>query len=600
MRGSIFQSRPQIPLQQADRYPVSRPDSKFEDQKALVAQAYQSTADHLYEGEHVASRPAYLLDRLSEAPDKFDGTEVMSYADAAARFLVVMGKPFNLKDRPFLIPIMNCDAPEIVLQCGRQVGKTIFIASDQIIHGVTIPNYPLLYVTPRGNQASVFSRDVFHAICRSSPEIQPYISGDATWQVNVREFTTGSRTYFRSAYHSPDGIRGLTAGGIYYDERQDLVSDFVPIISECAANFPDRRVISSGTPKSKSNHLSKEYYRSSCCEWLVKCQKCNHWNFQDIDIIGKEGYICKKCSKPLRIQEGKWVAGNPSQLGKHNGFRITQMMNPNVSFEDVKAKIDKMTSTELTINNEIFGLPFDEGALVLSEEDIAAACGGHKMAPRSGKRFPFDLYAGVDWGGGNIESSQASFSVIVIGGFRGERFCPVFIHRFERHEADIYRQPEYISQILRAFKVSRTICDYGFGTINNRRLVNDFGFSPFRLMEAQATNVREYVKWSKAGRWMYNRTEACIKIIDSIKQKRIRFPRWEDMKTFVSDFTGIFVEENSAGVISFDHNTPDDVFMALFYCYLSATLDTKGVSRFAIENWASGINSPMDTPEYPR
>jgi len=576
-------------------------DSEFDESYVPVRCAYDVVPEelaapedeYLYSGPRDKSRPDLLIDEYRNIPPLYDGADVLRYSDVAAQYLFVMGRPFNLIDRPFLREIMDIDSRETHLQCGRQVGKSITMASELIIHGTGVPNYPQLYVTPRGGQASVFSRDVFNAICKDSPEIIPFVSGEATWQVNAREFTNRSRTYFRSAFHTPDAIRGITAGRIIYDERQDLVSDFVAVINECAANFPDRRTKFVGTPKSKSNMLSRDFYKSTACEWLVRCDACNHYNYQDMSIIGDTGYICQKCGKPIDVSSGCWVPANPSKVGDSNGYRITQMMNPNVSFADVKRKIEDQASTELTVHNEIFGLPYDEGALVISEEDVAQCCQGYTMAPRTGKRYPFRLFAGVDWGGGNQENQQASYTVMCIGGFRGEQFKVVHFTKFERHEADIYRQPEYINDIGRKFRIHRMVGDYGFGTINNRRLVNDYGWSPFSMMEAQATNAREYVKWIRAGRWGYNRTEACIKIIDSIKQHRIDFPRWEDMKPFVSDFTGIFVETDARGNITFDHNTPDDAFMALFYCYLAATLDLKGVSRYAIENWASGVNNPI-------
>src|SRR5690606_19759510 len=125
------------------------------------------------------------------------------------------------------------------------------------------------------------------------------------------------------------------------------------------------------------------------------------------------------------------------------------------------------------------------------EEDIATGCPDYRMAPRTcGVNSEFALYGGIAWGGGNSATGQASYSSIVIGGWHGPCFKVVHITRLIRHEAAIDKQPAIFDRIMRAFKIQRGLGDYGFGTINNRRFVNDYKWDPKVFMEAQAANTQ--------------------------------------------------------------------------------------------------------------
>lgn len=483
------------------------------------------------------------------------------------------------------------------MKCGRQVGKTTFTGGNATLHGVTHPGYGHLYVAPRGDQAKSFSRMVFDPMMRMSPALRKQIPStkNETWQLGTKVMRNGSYFYFKSAYHTADAIRGITVGYIYKDEMQDLVSDHQAIIDECAANWQDARFFNSGTPKTFSNLLELKWQRSSQAEWFIKCDHCGFWNYQDERIIGKKGLICKRCGGDIDPKNGNWVMGNPDRKEIHQGFRVTQFMNPNVMAQYWKLKEKVETYPKVQFYNEVLGLSFAEGDAVLSREDIIRAC---HPTRRSNPVIPANhggvVTSGIDYGSGNLMAkrhrgeSQRSYTVVVSGALNRHGVYEVYhIKKFMGLESDLDMQPGWINTILHTTRTKICMADWGFGAVQNRRMVNEYGWSPQRFTEVQeSAGQKDFVKWnSSASRYIINRNEMFVRVIEDIKQGRILFPCRQDMEEFVSDFTAIYVElDGIRNERKYDHTLPDDTFHALAYAYLAALLDAGMLSRYVLES----------------
>lgn len=216
--------------------------------------------------------------------------------------------------------------------------------------------------------------------------------------------------------------RGIPADIICLDELQDLLTDNIPVIEECASHSHLKIFMYSGTPKSLDNTI--EYYwtaYSTQNEWVVPCHRHSiktgasgkissvYWNILTEDHIGLKSLVCDKCHNPISANDdmAQWVALNPEiirQIPKpYEGFRIPQLMVPWISHEDLIQK--QKTYTRTKFYNEVLGLSYDSGTRPLTRQDIIDNCNNDihldhnfqaKIIRFVGDAFP--IYAGIDWG----------------------------------------------------------------------------------------------------------------------------------------------------------------------------------------------------------
>lgn len=205
------------------------------------------------------------------------------------------------------------------------------------------------------------------------------------------------------------------------DELQDILTDNIPIIEECASHSNFKIFMYSGTPKSLDNPI--EYFWtefSTQNEWVVPCHRhaintgagksaSVYWNVLDEENIGKNGVICDRCNKPIDAMDdmSQWVAMNASVLKKipkpYEGFRIPQIMVPWLPWEEITQK--QFTYSRAKFYNEVLGLSYDSGTRPLTRRDIMDNCDPNihldegfqrKIRAHIGGAFP--VYAGIDWG----------------------------------------------------------------------------------------------------------------------------------------------------------------------------------------------------------
>jgi len=478
------------------------------------------------------------------------------------------------------------------------------LASKAITLSIIYPTFFTLAIEPRHDQVALFSQQRFRPMCEDSEVVtQGFRSRANVWQVGSREFANGSLINFRSCYYSADPSRGITANHLLIDEIQDIISDNIPILEESMSHFqgePDKTFRTyAGTPKTTSNTLNRRYKETCQFEWLVKCGS-GHENYLDDKVIGKKGYICTKCGGPIDMRNGKWHPLRPSMLDSWWGIRIPQLMVPFTTHAKILAKMEDPNIPRKVFFNEVLGLPYDEGELVLTEADVFKRCEERDpVTPEEGRKLGTQdifLCAGVDHGTGGYSPTGMSemgerrtkkgvgpsFTVVAMGAyFPDGRFRIVKIIRFVGELANLARQPEIINQIIREHGVQWIMSDYGFGVHTNARLVADHGWSrlgdyPLLLEAEYVASHSPYTFHQQAFRYMIDRNTAIEKTIDGIKRGIITFFRQDEMKRFIDDFTSIYVEySHTTNRIKYDHTLPDDAFHAVLYCY-HAALQRKG------------------------
>lgn len=545
-----------------------------------------------------------------------NGIQPAGLAQLIDRLIVVKGRPYGLPRRKYVAPILNLgdiDSPgrrNVIVMSGRQIEKTTMTAAKLIMMLHLIPYFRALYIAPRWSQVREFSNQRFDPIFRESTEIyKQQFSTKSVWQVAERQFRNGSVATFRSCFMSADGARGISANFLFKDELQDLLKENIDILDETLAHsepewiyladlaepvlFPMKYRMGTGTPKTGDNPLSVAYYRHSCqFEWFVRCEACNHYMIMDAECVSPTAYLCtnKKCRKPINPQNGLWEAQKPENMDKSWGFRIPQMMVPFMTPQDIFEKSQKMGVRQF--HNEVLGLPYDYGALTLTEASMRAAC---TETPPVKIATPFTkddttnvsdvatgrLFAGVDWGEG--KGDDPSYTVIAIGTPQGDSFRIVYLLRLTGRLADLGCQDEVVDAVCRVANVEALGADWGHGAFVNRSLMTNYGWSPSVRADAptilEFQNATQYAKarWKRdASRYIIDRSTCVEEMIDAIKRQKMVFPNWafmrseEDLADYVVDFTNLVSEYDERTRRTMYHSVGrDDAFFACMLAYLT-------------------------------
>jgi hypothetical protein len=463
---------------------------------------------------------------------------------------------------------------------------------------IKYPDYHVVYVAPTGHQASVFSTDKLDSAMRNSEFIQRYYTDTKTKdQVMYKEFRGGSKIYLRSAFHSADSTRGITADQTDIDELQDILTDHIPVIEQCMSHslpkwesmkerIPDlpmhlfNKKMYSGTPKTIENTLERYWAKSTKNEWLIKCLHCNRWNYINEQNVGPDFLICNKCGLAILYKDGLWVAMNPG--ADIQGYRLPQVILPwinNQKYPEIwKVNIihPMKIYTSQKFFNEVLALPYANAKNPLNEFDIRATCKeDFEMALRPDS-YPWlknmELFAGIDWGKGDL-ATGTSYSVLWIGGPVNGKYRSVFVRKYVGRMSEPLVQIQDMLHYINFFKCNFTIADSGDGRTANAMLVEKLG--PHRFSECyEHGTMKRRIKWDPdQGIYIINRTRMMTDLFMQIKRGDVEFFKYEQFKVYAEDFLNIYTEySEQTRQTRYDHSGPDDCFHAFMFSRLACMI----------------------------
>jgi hypothetical protein len=505
-------------------------------------------------------------------------TIAVTRSDYAQRILYLDGKPFSVQAVPFMIPILNCPSERMILQTGRQVGKSTTLSASILTGQTAIPHHRTLYVAPRNEQVVQFSKDRLSHMIAYSPLIQRlFVNSKVQQQVKAKEFTNGSMVFLRSCYHTADGIRGISANDIYFDEIQDIILDNIPVVEECAARKSPRRIIYCGTPKTFDNPIAKIWESSTQHYWAIKCRHCGHWNVPiGLENIGPDFLVCAMCKKQIYSLDGEYVAKYPSRT--LTGFHISQAMIYGVPGTGLPWQriIDKMNDPLYGMGkfmNECLGFSYDSGAKLLTETDLRNCCDPETNYLSTDRKAAWGImrtFAGVDWGvlGGNTHT------VLTIGGVDSEGRLRLLFAKKYPVDQDPVDQVEDVCRNINAAGCAFVCADRGGGHVANAFLRKKLTWAKVHEIEYKARVNRGMYYDEKSKTWITDRTRALAGIIIDIKNQRMLFPEFNLMNTqFFTDLLTLSCEYNDkirAYQILRQVEVPDDFAHSLVYLRLAA------------------------------
>lgn len=506
-------------------------------------------------------------------------------------------EPFSFLGREYLRMPYDVQSKRVLLMCGRQVEKTTMLGNKSLAYACVNNAFNILYVSPTNQQTKVFSQDRLKEPIETSEVLKAWTTTKLSDNVFLKKFINRSQITLRYAYHNADRVRGIPADLILIDELQDILTDNIPVIEECASHSPHKYFGYSGTPKSYDNSIEKYWTEfSTQNEWVVPCYDISHvrvvgdtavgahWNVLGERNITREGLACDVCGKLIDAsgKGARWVSMNPSLResmgadGLFEGFRIPQLMVPWIPWVDIWDKRQRMSPSKF--HNEVLGLSYDTGTRPLTREDLKKNCNqGQMMTQESlvAYRKSFgdgaQVYAGIDWGSG-----ENTYTVISLGAYLNGFFNVFYIHRFEHAEIEPTVQISLISQLINYWNVKLVGTDYGGGHDRNDALARKFGRK--RIIKYQYSNPGQKVRWEEGlYRFLVHRTEVMSDIFNAIKRGDVfRFPDWSAFEDpFAQDMLNIFSEYNEQmRQIQYkkSKDVADDSFHSLLYCFLASML----------------------------
>jgi hypothetical protein len=503
------------------------------------------------------------------------------------------GAPLRMpvKSMKHLYPIYDRPSSSTILKFGRQTHKSTTLAYKLALPSIKYSNYNALYVAPTGNQVSVFSSDKLNAALHESDVIKEHFFDTKTKdQVSYKEMRNNSKIYLRSAFHSADAIRGISADMSMIDEVQDIVSDHIPVIEQCMSHslakwehlkerFPTIPMhlfncrMYAGTPKTVENTMETYWEKSTKNEFLIKCQHagCMKWNYINEYNIGDTCLICNKCSKPIFYRHGQWVS--MSGGADIDGYRLPQIVLPWINNEtnprawQINVIQPRGIYSAEKYFNEVLALPYAAARHPISDAEIRSCCDEElpMITEDQAKTHPLLrgclVTAGIDWGKGDT-ASGTSYSTLDIGVWSVKgKYITVFKKRYTGRMSEALRQVEDMIRIIRAFNATLTIADTGDGRTSNAMMVEALGAQHFAEVYEHGT-IRQKIKWEKEkGIYIFNRTRVMTDVIMEIKKAKVGFFSYDQFKEFKPDYTGIYAEySEQTRMTKYDHNVPDDSF----------------------------------------
>jgi len=530
-------------------------------------------------------------------------------SDFACKIFHINGMPFQMPKNSMrhLYPIYNKPSRTILLKFGRQTHKSTTLANKLALPSIKYPNYHSLYVAPTGHQVSVFSTDKLNGALRGSNIVRDYFMNTQTRdQISYKELVNGSKIYLRSAFHTADSIRGISADSVIIDEIQDIISDHVSVIEQCMSHSMAKHAMLkeqcrdipkhlfhcsmyAGTPKTIENTMEKYWQQSTQNEWIIKCQHCNKYNYINEYNIGDTCLICNKCKKPIFYEDGQWVSMNSN--GFIEGYRLPQIVlnwiNNRENPESWKTQVidtRKIYSTEKYFN-EVLALPYANAKHPISIVEIKAVCKQYPpMSENDSASHPmikgYMNFAGIDWGKGDT-ASGTSYSVLSICSQIKNRFSLIFNKRYTGRLSDPLIQIDDMIRLIHLFDCKIVIADTGDGRVSNAIMVEKLGAERFAEVYEHGT-IRKKIHWDGAkGHYLINRTRVMTDVIMEIKRNQVDFFRFEDFEPYAQDFTGIYAEYSERTRLTrYDHVVPDDCFHAYMFARIGKAIITGEYSRY--------------------
>lgn len=497
------------------------------------------------------------LRKLGYDTSQFGGSETQSIAEIIAtlpddpveftqKVRLLQGKPFSFDDRPYLLPLYRDTAKEICIVKPRQMEITEFALNWLLFKLVKNPGTVGLYLSDRDIHVSAFSTLRLQSWgIAMSPILQQL--AEKSHRVFRQSFKNQSHLFMHSAWGGFEIARSYPADFVVIDEIQSTDVTKIAILEETLSKSKFGNILKIGTGSIRGDPWSKMWSSGTQFEW-------------DMEKL-------------------QWIAKNPSAT--IHSYHLSQYMAPWISIEKLEEKRQKYPPRQFA--NEVEGLWYEGMQKPLLEQDIQNLFDKNLDFTPPEKAGDWDIYIGVDWGGGIQAFTVVWIWQLII------KTRPMFrvLNIVKIDDRSIENQADQVINLIDKYQPKKVVVDAGGGARQIEKITKRFGSKVYRCVYAQDAIKPTRVNHGEM-RLNVDRTWAIESVIDLITRTghekpypRIQIPYMVPDKVdwIVDNFTCIEAEtrlSSGMSVVSYVHNEKynDDALHAAVYAYLAYSLHT--------------------------
>ena len=284
---------------------------------------------------------------------------------------------------------------------------------------------------------------------------------------------------------------------------------------------------------------------------------------------------------------GRWEHRYPQASMK--GFRITQMMVPDIPPKDIYKKIEDYPLVRL--KNEVLGESYEKADKPFTKDFMMAVVDrDFAMMPTiTNTQFAnTPTFMGIDWGEGEKDGAAGTgYTILTVSAYDSNgKFQTIYAKRFERgDELDPDFQIKTILNVAEVFRCRMIMADYGAGVKENKRLRKVLG-NRFYQVQYVGTQKKKINFDKKEFKFLIERSDWMTDFIDFCQDGGWRlFGKDDDgmVNVFISNFTAIYSEyrKSSNGLaekLFYGHpiSQPDDAYHSTFYSWFASLMYKNG------------------------
>lgn len=417
-----------------------------------------------------------------------------------------------------------------------------------------LPSYRSLYITPMHDQLKTLA-EKFMDMQRGSIFPAEYtISRGGKNSMYYKGSAKGGFLRLMHILTDAGKARGISANAVTIDEAQHFDAEHLGELTQVQKAFQDTRTtVFAGTSLDLDTCLEHQYQIGSRGVWHIHCDCKDGWHpLNDKELIPKmmsvNGLRCPHSTRLLNPMIGEFVHESRAMLElKQVSFHLPQLIVPEYAsgekFLSIWKDFQKMQPKQFL--QEVMGIPVESGVSELNQSDLEACCSDRTFAQiqsdyLSGKKRYAYVFSGCDWGGSDwnpATKTKQSYTVHTIYGLTGDGIMEL-IYAFRYAGMNYQEIAGTIVEAHNKYKAFGIGTDNGGGSYYNAYM-RDCGRIPTnKIISFNYTDTKlllERIPHPEAHIMSLHRSDSISALISDIKAKKIRWPRWDESGTFVSD-----------------------------------------------------------------
>lgn len=470
---------------------------------------------------------------------EFPSIWAMKHKTIKGKGLTFSSKYRALAHRPWQEQILNDSHPNKVIQKARQLGMSEVSLTEILWFADMHKNTNIMYTFPTKQQMEDFSKTRVDPVLENSKRLKAKLNRNIN---NVSTKAIGNSHIFMRT--SGNGSQGEGADIDMYcaDEYDRMKAGVETAFSESLSSSDYGWIRRWSTPTIPGVGINKAYLQSDMRKYLVKCDKCGHWQQITIDNIvqiadtidpiteeiadGTYQYRCKKCKKELnRWGKSEWVAERPN-VKYIRGYFISQLNAVHISADNIKRRENSYAFKQL-FYNYVLGEPYTNVAMTINETDVKTNARIPREELNRANEY-IGIVAGIDWGEPTwvlVLGIRSNFSLQILSA-----------RKFFRDDTKPLFDVKQVIAHLSPYKPNLIIADAGYGADKNTELFRNFPTATYACNWStitQAYSKKNFIdNWNEKNRTVHvDKTSKMQRTLQSVKQGQIGFVDWRDPNT---------------------------------------------------------------------